>query len=157
MEELYTEILKTFSLERMDVPMILIGLILFFALYKALEAKVFTPLLEHLERREHATVGAVETATLMRQKSAALRERYDQKMFEARVEANAKKLEMVNAAKAKASELQKSTELEVEKQVAAGRSSIEQELAACRARADHESHVLADLLSHKVDSELSVN
>lgn len=157
MDQIYTEILKTFSLERLDVPMILVGLALFFCLYKLLEAKVFLPVLEHVERREHATSGAVDTASLMRQKTTALRERFEQKMFEARVEANSRKLEIVNRAKAEASELHKSAEQEVAKVLAAGRAKIASELSDCRRRVESESQALAELLSHKVDSELSVH
>ena len=62
MNQLYNQFLQAFSLSAYDVPMIGVGLTFFFFLYKILEAKVFLPALEHIEQREHATTGAIESA-----------------------------------------------------------------------------------------------
>lgn len=157
MDQIYTQFLETFSLTKLDVPMIFVGLALFFFLYKLLESSVFRPLLEHLEQREHATTGAVETAALLRQKAGALQERYDQSIFQARVEANTKRVEIVTRSKFEATEIVSKAEAEVARVLKEGRESIDRQMAQCRQKAEEDSHALAELLSHKVDSELSVH
>ncbi len=127
------------------------------ALYKVLQIKVFLPLIEHVEQRENATVGATETTSLLRQKAAALQERYEREMFQARVEANTIRLEIIQQAKVEASRIASAAEAEVAAILKGGRAQIAKQLDECRLKGEGESQALAKLLLHKVDSELSVH
>ena len=114
MDDSVTGSLALFSLSALDAKMIGVGTVFIFALYSALSSALFKPLLRHIEEREGVTAGALHTASQMRQKAQALRERYDEGMLQARIAANKERNQMVLEAK----------------KVAAEKAAAEQEAAA---------------------------
>jgi F0F1-type ATP synthase membrane subunit b/b' len=94
---------------------------------------------------------------LLRQKAEALQERYDQSIFQARVEANTKRVEIITRAKSEAVEIVSKAEADAAQVLKEGRENINRQMAECRQKAEDDSRGLAELLSHKVDSELSVH
>lgn len=157
MSELYNQFLEAFSLSAYDVPMIGVGLTFFFFLYKILELKVFLPAIEHIEQRESATIGSAESAVLMRQKATALKERYERELFEARLEANKQRIEIVSRAKNEAQNLINGAESEIANLISKGRMTIQDQIRNCQTKANSEAKQLAELLIKKVDSELSTH
>jgi len=94
---------------------------------------------------------------MFRQKAQALTERYEEQMFKARVEGNTSRLQIINDAKKEAAVIASAAEAEVAKTMKEGRDAIAQQLRTARAKAEQDSAALAELLAHKVDSELSIN
>jgi len=150
-------ILDLFSLTNEDGLMIVVGTVFLFALYFALRSTLFKPLLRHLEERESVTAGAVHTAAQMRQKAQALRERYDEGMLQARVAANKERQTSVAKAKAAATTVVADAEAKAAQELQAGRQSIEVALQQAYAKAEGEAQALADSLTSKVDSQLTVH
>jgi F0F1-type ATP synthase membrane subunit b/b' len=128
---------------------------LFFLLYKVLEVKVFAPLLEHVEQRESLTTGAVFTASQMRQKSAALKARFDDAVFKARVAGNTKRSEIVAAAKERASGIVRDAENAAASELGAGRQEIASQIARAQIGSESEAQELATRLASQVDTQLS--
>lgn len=148
-------ILKAVSLTPTDGVMILVCTGLLFVLYKLLEAKVFMPLLEHVEQREAVTTGAVFTASQMRQKTAALKARFDEAIFKARVAGNTKRAQVLSGAKERASKMVGKAEDDAAAELAAGRREIAKQIANARKAAEVEAHDLARSLAQQVDTHLS--
>lgn len=148
-------ILEAVSLTPTDGVMIFVCTGLMFLLYKTLEAKVFAPLLEHVEQRESLTSGAVFTAMQMRQKTAALKARFDESIFKARVEGGARRAEIVSAAKEKAQAIVREAEAQAASELSAGRQEIAKQVAGAQTKADGEAQELAKTLANQVDSQLS--
>lgn len=155
MLEPVVNILGAISLTPTDGIMILVCTVLLTILYKLLAVKVFNPLLEHLEKRESLTSGAVHTAGQMRQKTAALRARFDDAIFKARIEGNTKRSEIVAAAKEKALALVHTAEGEASAELAAGRKEIARKLATAQSSADAEADLIATRLVAQVDNHLA--
>jgi F0F1-type ATP synthase membrane subunit b/b' len=149
------DILEAISLSPLDGVMILVCTLLIAILYKLLAVKVFNPLLEHVERRESLTSGAVHTAAQMRQKTVALRSRFDEAIFKARVEGNAKRAEIVAAAKKSAHEIIRAAEEDASNELIAGRQEIARKIAAANSGADTEVQNIATQLVTQVDSHLA--
>jgi F0F1-type ATP synthase membrane subunit b/b' len=149
--------LKLFDLTLTDGAMILVGTALLLVLYKSLEALVFKPTLEHVEHRESATVGALFTADQMRQKTNALRARHADALFQARVEANRARAEMVGEAKTQASAILAKAESEAAAELAAGRKDIDEQLKRAEVGAEKAAQELAAQLATQVDSQLTVH
>jgi F0F1-type ATP synthase membrane subunit b/b' len=150
-------ILELFSLTNEDSQMIVVGTVFLFALYFALRSTLFKPLLRHLEEREAVTAGAVHTALQMRQKAQALRERYDEGMLQARIAANKERQTAVAKAKTSASSILAEAEAKTAQELQAGRQSIDSALQQAYAKAEGEAQALADTLTSKVDSQLTVH
>jgi F-type H+-transporting ATPase subunit b len=150
-------ILDLFSLTNEDGQMIVVGTVFLFALYFALRSALFTPLLRHVEEREAVTAGAVHTATQMRQKAQALRDRYDEDMLQARIAANKERQAVVAKAKTTATSVASDAEAQAAQELQAGRQSIDSALQQAYAKADGEAQALADTLTSKVDSQLTVH
>lgn len=150
-------ILDLFSLTNADAQMIVVGTIFLFGLYFALRASLFKPLLAHLEERESVTAGAVHTASQMRQKAQALRVRYDEGMLQARVAANKERQTAVAKAKATASSIVAEAEAKAAQELQVGRKSIDSALQQAYAKAEGEAQALAETLTTKVDSQLTVH
>lgn len=148
-------ILAVVSLTPTDGIMIVVCTVLMFVLYKALEVKVFAPLLEHVERRESLTSGAVFTASQMRQKSAALKARFDESIFKARVAGNTKRSEIVAAAKDKASSIIRNAENDAAAELKAGRQDISRQIASAQTGVEGEARELANRLAGQVDAQLA--
>lgn len=155
MTDTLVTILATVSLTPIDGIMIVVCLGLLLLLYKMLEIKVFTPILEHIEQRESLTTGAVFSASQMRQKSAALKARFDEAIFKARVEGNTKRAEIVTAAKARATEIVRQAETDAARELGAGRKEITKQTAAAQAKAEGEAQELANRIASQVDAQLS--
>lgn len=149
--------LKLFDLTPTDGVMILVGTALIFALYKSLELLVFKPTLEHVEHRESATDGALFTADQMRQKTSALRARHADALFQARVEANRARAEMVGEAKTQAAAIVAKAESEAAAELVAGRQAIEEQLKRAEVGAEKVAQELATQLATQVDSHLAVH
>jgi len=147
-------ILAAVSLTPTDGVMIVVCTGLMFLLYKVLENKVFMPLLEHVEQRESLTTGAAFTATQMRQKTAALKARFDESIFKARVEGSAKRAEIVAAAKEKAAAIIREAENQAAAELAAGRQEIAKQISSAQTGAEGAAQDLAKTLASQVDSQL---
>jgi F0F1-type ATP synthase membrane subunit b/b' len=150
-------ILDLFSLTNEDGQMIVVGTAFLFALYFALRATLFKPLLQHLEEREAVTAGAVHTASQMRQKAQALRERYDEGMLQARIAANKERQTAVAKAKTSAGSIVGDAEAKAAQELQAGRQSIDSALQQAYGKAEGEAQALAETLASKVDSQLTVH
>ena len=157
MEQTITDVLAAISLTPLDAQMIVVGTIFIFGLYKALEKSLFRPVLEHVEQREGVTEGALFTASQMRQKSQALRARYDENLLQARIEANREKAVLVQKAKDEASSIVAAAEVEAAQALQVGRAAIERQISEAQQRSEAEAADLATLLSSKVDAQLSVH
>lgn len=149
--------LQMLHLTNQDGLMILMGLALIYALYFTLSKKLFGPLLEHLEHREGVTAGALHAADLMRQKGQALRARYDEGLFQARLEANRQKNEILTTAKQSASETLSAAEAAAAQELQAGRSAIEKQILDAQSRIESEAKDLAQQLASTVDAQLTVH
>lgn len=150
-------ILDLFKLTNADAQMIVVGTVFIYALYFALRSALFKPLLRHVEEREGVTAGALHTAAQMRQKAVALRERYDDGMLQARIAANRERNEIVAKAKVSANAVIAEAEGQAAKELQSGRQGIESALQSAYQRAEGEAKVLADSLTAKVDSQLTVH
>jgi len=150
-------ILQLFSLTNEDGQMIVVGTIFLFALYFSLRSALFKPLLRHIEERESVTEGAIHTASQMRQKAQALRERYDEGMLQARIAANKERQTVVAKAKTTASSILGDAEARAAQELQAGRQSIDSALQQAYAKAEGEAQILADSITSKVDSQLTVH
>jgi F0F1-type ATP synthase membrane subunit b/b' len=150
-------ILDLFKLTNQDGQMIVVGTIFIYALYFALRSALFKPLLRHVEEREGVTAGAVHTASQMRQKAQALRERYDEGMLQARIAANKARSEVVVHAKAAAGKVVADAEAQAAKELQAGRQGIEGALQQAYQKAEGEAKALAEALTSKVDAQLTVH
>jgi len=155
MLEIIKSSLATVSLTPTDGVMIVVCTGLVFLLYKILEVRVFAPILEHVEQRESLTLGAVHTASQMRQKTQALKARFDEAIFKARVEGNTKRAEIVVAAKDKASSIIRQAENDAAKELGVGRQQIASQLANARTSAEAEAQELAKRMASQVDAQLS--
>jgi F-type H+-transporting ATPase subunit b len=147
--------LKAISLEPIDAVMIPVGVVLIFAFQELLRHFVFKPVLAHIEERESLTTGAVHTAAQMRQKSAALKARYEEGIFAARVEGNSKRAAILNSAKSEASEIVKAAEQDAAKRVQVGREEIANQVAKAKVGAEAAAADLAKALASRVDSQLA--
>ena len=150
-------VLKLFDITIDDVQMIVVGTVFIYALYFAMRSALFKPLLRHVEEREGVTAGALHTAAQMRQKAQALRERYDEGMLQARVAANNERQTAVAKAKATASTMVAEAEAKAAAELQAGRQSIDSALQQAYAKAEGEAQALAETLTSKVDSQLTVH
>jgi F-type H+-transporting ATPase subunit b len=150
-------ILDLFDITPVDLQMIPVGLLFVVALYFALRSALFKPLLRHVEERESVTAGALHTAGQMRQKAQALRARYDEGMLQARIAANKERAEIVAKAKASANVVLSEAESQAAAELQAGRKGIEAALQQAYRGAEGEAKALADTLTSKVDSQLTVH
>lgn len=157
MEDSAAGTLALFSLTALDAKMIGVGTVFIFALYSALSSALFKPLMRHIEEREGVTAGALHTASQMRQKAQALRERYDEGMLQARIAANKERNQMVLEAKKVAAETVSKAEAVAASELQAGRQVIARSIEQANASAELQSKALAETLSSKVDSQLSVH
>jgi F0F1-type ATP synthase membrane subunit b/b' len=157
MSETIVNILQTVSLTPTDGVMIVVGTVLIFVLHRLLAVSVFAPLLEHVEQREALTTGALHTASQMRQKAEALKARFDDAIFRARVEGNSKRAEIVSAAKDEASKIIRNAESEAAQEVQAGRDAIARQVAQANASAENAIQDLAKQLAGRVDEQLAAN
>ena len=157
MEQTITDVLAAISITPLDAKMIVVGTVFIFGLYRALAKGLFRPLLVHVEQRESVTEGALFTAGQMKQKSQALRARYDENLFETRVEANREKAEAVANAKKEAAGVIAAAEAQAASELAAGRAAIERQVNDAKQRAESDAQELAAILSAKVDSQLTVH
>ena len=155
MSETIVNILKTVSLTPIDGVMIVVGTVLIFLLHRFLAASVFAPLIEHVEQREALTTGALHTASQMRQKATALKARFDEAIFRARIEGNSKRAEIVSKAKDEASRIIRLAESEAAHEVKVGREAIAQQIAQANTSAEATVQDLAKQLAGRVDSQLS--
>lgn len=148
-------VLAAVSLTETDGLMILVGTGLIFTLYKSLQNLVFQPLLEHVEQRESVTEGALFTAQQMREKALALRSRYDEAMFQARVEGNRTRTDIIAEAKTQAAQIVSAAEADAAAELKAGRAAIADQLSKAKQSAEKEATVLAATLASQVDAQLS--
>jgi F0F1-type ATP synthase membrane subunit b/b' len=157
MDDSVTGSLALFSLSALDAKMIGVGTVFIFALYSALSSALFKPLLRHIEEREGVTAGALHTASQMRQKAQALRERYDEGMLQARIAANKERNQMVLEAKKVAADTVSKAEAVAASELQAGRHVIARSVEQANSSAEVQAKALAETLSTKVDTQLSVH
>ena len=149
--------LSAVSLTLEDGRMIVFGTVLIFVLYRTLARTLFAPFLEHVEYREGVTAGSLFSADQMRQKATALRHRYDEALFQARVEANREKAEIIARATAEGQALIDRAEAQASEELAAGRALIERQVLAAQNRSEEEVRALAETLASRVDAQLTVH
>jgi len=157
MEQTVTDVLAAISLTPLDAKMIVVGTIFIFGLYRALAKGLFRPVLTHVEQRESVTEDALFTAGQMKQKSQALRARYDENLLQTRIEASREKSDAVAEAKKEAAGIIAAAEAKVAAELAAGRAAIERQVSEAKQRAELDAQELAAILSAKVDSQLTVH
>lgn len=157
MEQTITNVLAAISLTPLDAKMIVVGTVFIFGLYRALEKGLFRPLLTHVEQRESVTEGALFTAGQMKQKSQALRARYDENLLQARIQASREKADIVTNAKQEAAGILAAAEAQAAAELAAGRAAIERQVSDAKQRAESDAQELATILSARVDSQLTVH
>jgi F0F1-type ATP synthase membrane subunit b/b' len=144
------EILKKFSLEPLDIPMILISALLFVALWKILDKKLFSPYLALLDARDSLTTGAADSARELLQKAETLTNEYNGRIVQTRVEAMKLKLEAVNAAKAEAQSITEQAEGEAQELIRNARWETAQKITALREEAFREADRMADAIVQKL-------
>jgi F0F1-type ATP synthase membrane subunit b/b' len=150
-------LLKVVDLTPLDGVMALVGTVLIFLLHRVLANSVFSPLLEHVEQRESLTSGALLAASQMRQKTEALKARFDEAMFKARVEGNQKAAEIVSAAKDQAAKIIRDAENDAAREIQAGREAIAKQISQANQAAEKEAQDLAGRLAAQVDTQLAAN
>ena len=148
-------ILKAISLTPIDGIMIVVGTVLIFTFQTLLKNFVFNPLLVHVEQREALTAGALHTADQMRQKTEALKSRFDEAIFTARVEGNTKRAAIIDAAKESATKVIREAEEEAAREVQIGREKIAKQITSASAGAADIAKDLANRLASQVDSHLA--
>lgn len=148
-------LLQTFSLTTLDVPMILVGVVLFVALWQLLAALIFRPFLELIEERERATTGAHDQAREIRRKAQQMEERLQEALLMARVEENRIRDGLLSSAKAEANDLIAKADTAAREKVAAIRSEIARQLETSRAGADDEVEVLSNTIAEKIQRSLA--
>jgi F0F1-type ATP synthase membrane subunit b/b' len=155
MSQTINSLLSIFHLNNELGLLILVGLALVTALYKIMGKVAFVPLLEHVEQRESATVGALFSAGQMRAKADALNVRFQEALLQARVEGNKERLRIIGKAKEEAAAIIAHAEGEAAKTLASARARLASEIAAAHTVVDGEASALAEILAARVDSELS--
>jgi F0F1-type ATP synthase membrane subunit b/b' len=95
------------------------------------------------------------TAQQMREKALALRSRYDEAMFQARVEGNRTRVDIIAEAKTQAAQIVSAAEAEAAAELKAGRVAIADQLSKAKQGAEKEATVLAATLASQVDAQLS--
>ncbi len=150
-------LLKVVDLTPLDGIMVVVCTALIFVLHRILANSVFSPLLEHVEQRESLTSGALLAASQMRQKTDALRSRFDEAIFKARVEGNQKATEIVSAAKDQAAKIIRDAEGDAAREIQAGRDAIAKQIAQANQAAEKEAQDLAGRLAAQVDTQLAAN
>jgi hypothetical protein len=93
----------------------------------------------------------------MRQKAQALRERYDEGMLQARIAANKERNQMVLEAKKVAADTVSKAEAVAASELQAGRHVIARSVEQANSSAEVQAKALAETLSTKVDTQLSVH
>jgi F0F1-type ATP synthase membrane subunit b/b' len=144
------ELLKNFDLVPMDVPMILLGSVLFIVLWSTLKRALFDPYLKIVELREGMTSGASTTAVEMRAAATKAEEAAAQKIMEARVQVHKERLAAITAAQKSASQVLVDAETKAQEIVRGSRWQLEQSTAAMRSEAHKEVGSLVKLVLQKI-------
>ena len=155
MAETISKVLSAIHLSNELGVLILIGLALITMLYKTLGAAVFAPLLDHLEQRESATIGARFSAGQMRSKAEALNARFQESLLQARINGNKERLKLLGTAREEATAIIAKAEADAARKIQDAREKLAGQVAAATTAAEGEAAQLADLLATRVDQELS--
>lgn len=158
MGDLYATLIKTFSLEPLDPPMIAVMAVLFFVFWKLLmERQVFGPQLEILNDRISATEGLRGRAAATMREAAVLVEKYDARLSEVRAEAFGFKNAELGVARKEVSDIVAGAEAEAEKILAAAKAETIAFVAQARNAAKAEADGLARTMATTVTASLQAN
>lgn len=120
-----------------------------------LNALVFKPVLQILDRRADAVRGAKELAESAAQKAAAATAEYDQKLNAARAEVYRQMDDMRRAALDRRGELLAATKATVEQELTTATARVKQETTEARASLDRDAATLAGAIVSRVLSRAS--
>jgi len=144
-------ILKNFSLLPADVPMIFIGMILFFLFCHLFGRKVVAPYIQLLEAREAASEGALYEAAADRRVADELRRAFEAKILETRTAATAEKLKILDAAKKDGARLIENAEIQARQILDSERAALSRAREEARREARNLEEGLVDLLLKKLE------
>lgn len=144
------EILKTLSLEPIDVPMIAVCAVLFLVLWKSLNKTLFAPHLALIETRERLTTGASTAAQEIKNKADQILSGYNSKIMNARVDAMQRKLEVLAAAKAEGAKIFDSAEAEAQELLRKSRWDTAQKLETLKSESFKDAEKMADAIVAKL-------
>lgn len=143
-------LLKFFDLVPHDIPMIIVGGVLFVGLWRALDATFFGPLKTLTETREAATTGAQDQAKANLAKENELNEQRNRTIAEARAEAVKEKIAAVLKAKQEASKLILQAETEAQEFIKKMRSETIARATEIQARMEEELDPLSEQIVSRI-------
>lgn len=157
MAQIMDAILKTFSLEFIDLPMILVGAILFYTFWKAATKLFFNDFISLFEARDAATTGAEQTAVDMLETAQRINNELDSQVFEARMLALEKKNQIVAKAKAQANNIIEEAEGKAQETLRSVKWGLMQNIDQLRAETLKEAESLSDLVVEKIITQTTAS
>lgn len=148
--------LKNFDLVPLDLAMIAVGALLFFAFYKLFAGIFVEPMLAVIRAREAATSGAEASAAENRQRAAALNAQYEEQLSNARIAAMQRRFELVGKAKQEAARIIEEAEIRAQQFLSAARSQHKQNEQELRSRFGEQIGTLSATISAKVRDALTM-
>ncbi len=146
-------ILKKFSLLPADIPMILIGMVLFYLFCRIFGRKVIAPYIQLIETREAASEGALNEAAANRRSAEELRARFEARIAEARTAATLEKLKTLDAAKKDAARLLENAEAQARHVLDGERAALARAHQDVRRDVRGMEESLVNLLLGKLESQ----
>lgn len=144
------QFLANFALEPFDVPMIVLGAVLFYIFCKLFGKHVVMPYMRLMEAREAATEGVVREAQAELRAAGELQHEFDARIQQARIAALAEKLKIVESAKKEGADLLKNAEDAARKILEEERGVLKQSLEEERSKASLEEESLVALVLQKL-------
>ncbi|NMC64412.1 MAG: hypothetical protein GYA55_14705 [SAR324 cluster bacterium] len=154
------EFLKNFDLVPLDVPMILLGALLFFLFCKLFGKYVVSPYVRLVEIREAASEGAIEEAAADLRAAAELQRDFDLKISQARVQAKAEKTSVINAAKRDGAKLVDAADFQARQLLESERAALKQMVKDTQIALQEKEEALVSLVLKKFevnDKSLGLN
>jgi len=118
--------LENFDLVPLDVPMILLGAVLFFFFCKLFGKYVVSPYVRLVEIREAASEGAIEEASADLRAAAELQRDFDLKISQARAQAKVEKASILDAAKRDGAKLVDTADFQARQLLESERAALKQ-------------------------------
>lgn len=145
--------INTFDLTEHDIKMIPVGIVLFFAFWKAMERFVFNPYLNLFEAREKATSGSEDLAQEILTSAKDVDSKFDKEIATARKEAVSKKLDAIEDAKKEAAALIEKAEDDSLAKTLEARKSIESEVEKIRETLNADVDSLSNEIVEKIKTK----
>ena len=144
------------SREHNDHLMIVIGGVLFLALWAFLERYIFAPYLSLFVARENATQGASSSAAELRTKTEKLVEDYEEEILQARTELMQQKLQKITAAKKEADQILGNADKEASSLLNNEREVLASQLSDLRRKIESEGDAMVEEVVRKLSSPSSI-